>query len=92
MANEFDPYREALVVEQVTLWPDDCYGLNREEKQTVESTLHKEPQLAAELSYLRLATGFVRRIKVTSHDVSRILGRATSSPRQDQDAVEQGHG
>jgi hypothetical protein len=92
MANEFDPYREALVVEHVTLWPSDGYSVNREEKELVERTLHKQPQLAAELTYLRLATGFVRCIKVTLDDISRILGQVASSPSQDQDTVEQGHG
>lgn len=92
MANEFDPYREALVVEQITLWPNDRFGIDCQEQELVERTLHNEPQLATELTYLRLATGFARRIKVTSDDIGRILGRVISSPNQDQYTVEQNHG
>lgn len=84
MANEFDPYREALVIEHITDWPEDRYGLNTQQQQCVETVLHGNPQSATELTYVRLPTGFCRRIRVTTDDLARILG-------QDMTASTQGH-
>ncbi|MGQ9504418.1 MAG: hypothetical protein ACUVQR_05880 [Thermogutta sp.] len=92
MGNEFDPYREALVMEQITLWPSDHFGLNSQEQELVETTLHRDPQSAAELNYRKLATGFIRCIAVTPDDVKRILGREVVIPGQKQDIVGHGHG
>jgi len=69
MANAFDPYREALVVETSTLWPDEFDAWEADERRRVEQRLHAEPQSAAELDYVRLHTGFCRQITVTAADV-----------------------
>ena len=72
MANEFDPYREALVVENLTVWPDEYDAWNDGEKARVAQRLHSAPQEAAELTYERQHTGFSRIIKVTAEDVARV--------------------
>jgi len=92
MANEFDPYREALVVEQVTIWPDDGYGLDRQNRQKVEAALHSHPKSATELTYVRLPTGFCRRIRVTPEDITQILGTGPLPPQHNQTLLEKHHG
>ncbi len=73
MANTFDPYREALVIETKTVWPDDLPGVPRDEseRRPIEDRLHADPAHAGELQYVRLATGFIRQITVTAADLER---------------------
>ena len=47
MAENFDPYRDALVVETLTVWPDDLAGTPAEEHKSIEERLHADPQQAA---------------------------------------------
>jgi hypothetical protein len=75
MANAFDPYRDALVVETSTLWPETYEGWEEADRARVEQLLHDEPQHAAELDYLRMHTGFCRQITVTDEDIERVDGR-----------------
>jgi hypothetical protein len=72
MANEFDPYREALVVELRTLWPDEYDDFDSDYKRRVEDCLHAEPAQAAQLDYVRLHSGFCRQITVTPQDLERL--------------------
>jgi hypothetical protein len=72
MADPFDPYREALVVETETVWPDEYDHLEPGEKRRIESALHGEPAAAAEMEYVRLHTGFCRVITVTPADLARL--------------------
>ncbi|MFM9026270.1 MAG: hypothetical protein ACKON7_13190 [Planctomycetaceae bacterium] len=72
MANTFDPYREALVVEQITIWPDACEDWSAADKARVEGLLHGSPQEAADLDYVRQHTGFARVITVTPADLDRV--------------------
>ncbi|HEY2840589.1 MAG TPA: hypothetical protein VGJ26_15645 [Pirellulales bacterium] len=72
MANAFDPYREALVVETSTIWPDEFDAWERRQREEVESRLHATPQEAAEMDYVRLHTGFCRQITVTPQDLARL--------------------
>lgn len=72
MANAFDPYREALVVETKTIWPEEYDDWGAGDKQAIEARLHSTPQKAVELDYERLHTGFCRMITVTSADLERI--------------------
>jgi hypothetical protein len=72
MANSFDPYREALVVENHTIWPADCEDWSTADKARVERLLHASPQDAAELDYTRQHTGFARVITVTQADLDRV--------------------
>jgi hypothetical protein len=72
MANEFDPYREALIVENVTIWPDEYDDWSPAERQRIEALLHADPQQAAQLEYVRQHTGFCRQITVTPADLERL--------------------
>ncbi len=71
MANTFDPYREALVIETKTVWPAD---LNRapdekSEREKIAARLHADPAKATELEYIHLHAGFIRKITVTATDL-----------------------
>lgn len=72
MGNTFDPYREALVVENHTVWPDDYEDWSAADKARAETLLHGSPREAAELDYVRQHTGFARVITVTPADLERV--------------------
>lgn len=72
MANAFDPYREALVVEHHTLWPDEYADWSEADRHRVEPLLHASPAEAADLEYVRQHTGFARVITVTPEDLERV--------------------
>ena len=69
---EFDRYREALVIENVTVWPEDAGDIDDASQARIAQRLHAEPEKAADLKYERLHTGFARVITVTPEDVARI--------------------
>lgn len=72
MADKFDPYREALVVEWATIWLEPLDDLDADRKQRIAEALHGDPAQCAQLQYIRLPTGFCRQITVTQDDVDRI--------------------
>ncbi len=72
MADKFDPYREALVMETNTLWPAELDHLPPAEKLRLEEKLHAAPAQCANLEYVRTHTGFCRTITVTPADVERL--------------------
>jgi hypothetical protein len=72
MPNEFDPYREALVMEQVTIWPEEYEAWEPADRRRFEQLLHAHPAEAAELEYVRMHTGFRRQITVTATDLERV--------------------
>jgi hypothetical protein len=72
MSDPFDTYREALVVETATVWPDELKNVSQPERDALEKRLHADPAQAAELEYVRLYTGFCRRITVTAADLQRL--------------------
>ena len=72
MADKFDPYREALVMETTTVWPDEFQDLPRPEKTRLEQQLHADPAACGNLEYVRTHTGFCRQITVTPSDVQRL--------------------
>lgn len=72
MADKFDSYREALVVETVTVWPAELRSLDTTRKQQIEDALHADPKPCEQLEYIRVHTGFCRRITVTPGDVKRL--------------------
>jgi hypothetical protein len=73
MPNTFDPYRESLVIEQTTIWPDsqEIAFIAQAERERMEKQLHADPIKATELAYIRLITGFCRQITVTKEDFKR---------------------
>jgi hypothetical protein len=72
MPNEFDPYRDALVMEAVTVWPEEYEDWDPEARQRIEQQLHADPAKVAELEYIRMHTGFRRQINVTPADIERL--------------------
>jgi hypothetical protein len=73
MANEFDPYREALVMEATTVWPEEYDDWEPADRYRVEAQLHADPAKAAALEYIRMHTGFRRQISVTPADIERLI-------------------
>lgn len=72
MPNAFDPYRDALVVENQTVWPEEYEDWSRADKARAEALLHASPQEAVDLDYVRQHTGFARVITVTPADLERV--------------------
>ena len=72
MANQYDPYREALVIEEQTIWPEQYDHWDQQRKDEIARRLHEAPQEAAQLSYVRQHTGFTRVITVTEEDLQRL--------------------
>ena len=77
MGDPFDLYREALVVETITVWPEELQHVSPAERGPIEERLHADPARAAELQYVRLPTGFCRRITVTPVDLERLAQHTT---------------
>jgi hypothetical protein len=73
MADKFDPYREALIVETDTVWPEDYDDWEAAERQRVAEALHADPESATHLEYVRVHTGFCRQITVTPDDLDRVM-------------------
>jgi hypothetical protein len=74
VADKFDPYREALVMETSTVWPLELEDLSLVEKARLEEKLHADPAACAQLEYVRQHSGFCRQITVTQADVERLSG------------------
>ena len=72
MADKFDPYREALVMESDTVWPAEYVDLPPSEKARIEGELHAKPDQCGEITYVRTHSGFCRTITVTPADVQRL--------------------
>jgi hypothetical protein len=72
MPNAFDPYREALVVEAHTIWPEDYDDWSAADRERVEAALHASPGEATELDYTRQHSGFARVVTVTAADLERL--------------------
>ena len=72
MPDTYDPYREALVMETETVWPDEYADLPAADRSRISLALHEKPAEAAHLEYVRVHTGFCRRITVTPEDVQRL--------------------
>jgi len=72
MADKFDPYREALIMETVTVWPPEYEDLEPAEKARAEQALHADPEKCTQLEYVREHTGFCRQITVTPADAERV--------------------
>lgn len=76
VADKFDPYREAQVVEIETVWPEELEYLDPVERARIEAQLHADPASCAGLEYMRVHTGFCRKITVTAADVERVQAAA----------------
>jgi hypothetical protein len=74
MPDKFDPYREALVMETRTIWPEDLARLDADRRARIAAALHADPAHASHLDYIRVHSGFCRQITVTEADVQRVGG------------------
>lgn len=72
MADKFDPYREALVMETDTVWPAELSDVSPAKRSQIEQALHKDPANCDSILYVRTHTGFCRQITVTAADVDRV--------------------
>jgi len=72
MPDKFDPYREALVVETDTIWPDEFDEMEPSDRERISNDLHGDPASTTILEYVRMHTGFCRQITVTRDDVDRL--------------------
>jgi hypothetical protein len=72
MADTYDPYREALVMETDTVWPDEYADMPLADRTRIAYALHEKPAEASHLEYVRVHTGFCRRIVVTPEDIQRL--------------------
>ncbi len=72
MPDTFDPYREALVVETRTLWPDDLPAFDAATRLQLEQALHADAESCGHLEYVRQHSGFCRQITVTPEDLARL--------------------
>ena len=75
MPDKFDPYRESLIMETRTVWPDEYeefQSLNDNDKRRIEAALHADPESCGGLEYVRVHSGFCRTITVTPEDLERI--------------------
>ena len=53
MPDKFDPYREALVMETITIWSDEYSDLDSDERRRIEEALHGDAESCGHLEYLR---------------------------------------
>jgi hypothetical protein len=74
VADKFDPYREALVMETITVWPEEYEDWPAGDRAAIEDKLHADPAACGNLEYVRTHTGFCRQITVTPADVARVGG------------------
>ena len=72
MPDKFDAYREALVMETETVWPDEYPDLNEHQRSDIETALHADAENCSTIEYIRTHTGFCRVITVTPDDVNRV--------------------
>ena len=59
MADKFDPYREALIVEVETQWPEEYDDWEPGERARVERLLHQAPEQAIAIGIRPNAHGFL---------------------------------
>jgi len=72
MPDVFDPYREALVMETLTVWPEEYDEMESADKTRLAELLHVDPEKCSALEYMRTHTGFCRQITVTPEDLVRV--------------------
>lgn len=74
VADKFDPYREALVMEINTIWPAELGDMAAGDRNAIERKLHDDPAACSQLEYVRTHTGFCRQITVSQADIDRVRG------------------
>lgn len=72
MAKKYDARLDGLVMETRTLWDPSVGELSEDDRRWVSSELHNHPQLATNIAYERMHSGFARVITVTLEDIQRL--------------------
>ena len=72
MPDKFDPYRESLVMETSTIWPEEYDEMDAQTRAEIEEQLHADAENVAILEYVRTHSGFCRQITVTEEDIARV--------------------
>lgn len=75
MPDQFDPYRERLVMEMETIWPESLGNIPSTERTQIAEKLHSAADQCASIEYVRTHTGFCRKIMVTESDLARVRGK-----------------
>lgn len=76
MPDKFDPYRDALVMEETTIWPADMADVPLDQRTALAKRLHAQAAACVHLEYVRQHTGFTRQITVTRDDLARLKATA----------------
>lgn len=72
LPDKFDPYRESLIVEEKTIWPNDLTDVSPETRGEIAQKLHANAAECCHLEYVRVHTGFCRQITVMPDDITRL--------------------
>ncbi len=75
MPDKFDPYRESLVMETETIWPEGYAHLDAARQQKISLAAHSDAENATQIDYIRLHTGFCRKITLTDEEIRRLAGK-----------------
>jgi hypothetical protein len=70
MPDAYDPYREKLVIETNTIWPDEFDHVEPADRARIEQRIHGNPEAAGSLEYVRVHSGFCRQVTVTAADLA----------------------
>lgn len=92
MGDVVDPYREALVVEEETVWPQNGAEIDPALRAAIHKLVHEQPGLAGELFYIRVFTGFCRRLVLRPEDLERLVPLARQGERGPEEKDERGRG
>ena len=76
MPDTFDAYREALIMETTTVWPEEYDEMESTEKERISQALHADPESCSQIEYIRVHTGFCRQISATPEDIERVAPHA----------------
>ena len=70
--NKFDARIEDLIVETRTAWSPAVGDLSDEDRNWTATAIHQSPELASQIEYERVHTGFALQITVTVEDIQRL--------------------
>lgn len=70
--NKYDRRLESLVVEARTHWAPDVGDLPHDDQVWLAKAIHRNPELAGQIHYERMHTGFAREITITADDIARL--------------------
>jgi hypothetical protein len=72
MPDTYDPYREKLIVETNTIWPDAFDYVEPVDRARIAAAVHAKPDAASNLEYVRIHSGFCRQITISAEDIARV--------------------